>query len=157
MPSPRESEFMFFGLLGFIIFMAFILALWEIQIEGKDGWAAKSPGWRIEKGLLVKLSGGRPLTGYHVFMTAFIIGLVHLPLFFVPWTWRLELLLFGFYSGMVLIEDFLWFALNPYFGIKNFRKGKIWWHKTWWGPVPSLYWILTAAAAVLLYFGKPAI
>ena len=27
-----------------MVCMAVILALWEIQIEGKDGWAAKSPG-----------------------------------------------------------------------------------------------------------------
>jgi hypothetical protein len=140
-----------------MVFMAFILAHWEIQIEGKDGWAAKSPGWRIEKGWLVKIAGGRPLTGYHVFMTVFIIALVHLPLFFVSWSWRRECLLLGFYVGMVLLEDFLWFAFNPYFGIKNFRQGKIWWHKTWWGPVPSLYWFLLVIAVLLLYFVHSAI
>jgi small-conductance mechanosensitive channel len=36
------------GLLIFMVFLALILAMWEIQIEGKDGWAAKSPGGRIE-------------------------------------------------------------------------------------------------------------
>jgi hypothetical protein len=148
---------MFYGLLGFMVFMAFILAQWEIQIEGKDGWAAKSPGWRIEKGWLVKITGGRPLTGYHVFMTVFIIALVHLPLFFVAWSWRLECLLLGFYVGMALLEDFLWFAFNPYFGIRDFRQGKIWWHKTWWGPVPSLYWFLLVIAVLLLFFGHTAI
>jgi len=29
---------MIIGLVGFMIFMALVLALWEIQIEGKDGW-----------------------------------------------------------------------------------------------------------------------
>jgi len=66
------------GFLVFMVFMSFILALWEIQIEGKDGWAAKSPGWRIEQGWFVKLTGGRPITGYHVFMTLFLIAIVHL-------------------------------------------------------------------------------
>jgi hypothetical protein len=145
------------GLLIFMVFLALILAMWEIQIEGKDGWAAKSPGWRIETGWVMKLTGGRPLTGYHVFMTVFLIAVIHLPLFFVPWSWRLESLLLGFYVGMVFIEDFLWFVLNPYYGIKNFRKGKIWWHKQWWGPVPALYWILLVIAAVLFYFGKNVI
>jgi len=42
--------------------------------RGKDGWAAKSPGWRIEKGWVMKLTGGRPLTGYHVFMTVFLVA-----------------------------------------------------------------------------------
>jgi hypothetical protein len=71
------------GYLAFMVLLAFILALWEIQIEGKDGWAAKAPCWRIEKGWLVRLMGGRPITGYHVFMTLFLIAMVHLPLFFV--------------------------------------------------------------------------
>jgi len=148
---------MIFGLLGFMLFMAVMLALWEIQIEGKDGWAANSPGWRIEKGWAVKLAGGRPITGYHIFMTLFIVGLVHLPLFFVPWSWQLEILIIGFYLGMLLLEDFFWFVLNPYYGIKRFRKGQIWWHKNWWGPVPSFYWILLAIVIVLVYFGRTAI
>jgi hypothetical protein len=148
---------MIIGLLAFMVFLAFLLAFWEIQIEGKDGWAAKLPAWRIEKGWLVKLAGGRPITGYHLFMTLFLIATVHLPLFFVPWSWRLESLLLGFYVGMVFLEDFLWFVLNPHYGIKNFRKGKIWWHKTWWGPVPALYWFLLIIVIVLIYFGRTAI
>ncbi len=148
---------MLIGYLIFMVFMAFILALWEIQIEGKEGWAAKLPAWRIEKGWPTKIMGGRPVTGYHVYMTVFMLAIVHLPLFFVTWSWRLEFLLLGFYNGMVLIEDFLWFVFNPAYGIKNFRKGKIWWHKTWWGPVPSLYWILTIVVVVLIYFGRTAI
>jgi hypothetical protein len=63
----------------------------------------------------------------------------------------------GFYVGMVFIEDFLWFVLNPYYGIKNFRKEKIWWHKKWWGPVPTLYWMLLIIVVVLFYFGITAI
>ena len=140
-----------------MLFMALILAEWEIQIEGKDGWVAKSPGWRIEKGWLMKLSGGRPVTGYHIYMTVFLIALVHLPLFFLTRTWRLESLLLGFYVGMVLLEDFLWFVLNPYFGLKKFRKGQIWWHKSWCGPVPKLYWFLLPLAGVLIWLGRSAI
>lgn len=145
------------GLLIFMVFSAFILALWEIQIEGKDGWAATLPGWRVNKGWVMKLTGGRPLTGYHVYMTLFLISIAHLPLFFISWSWKLESLLLGFYVGMVSLEDFFWFVLNPAFGIRNFRKGKIWWHKTWWGPVPALYWFLTVITGVLWYFGEGAI
>lgn len=145
---------MLIGFLAFMVFLAFILALWEIQIEGKDGWAANLPGWRLEKGWFVKLMGGRPITGYHLFMTLFLIGMVHLPLFFAPWGWRLEFLLFGFYLGMVLLEDFMWFVFNPNYGIKSFRKGKIWWHRKWWGPVPSFYCILLIIVIVLIYFGR---
>ena len=148
---------MIYGFLAFMVFMAVILALWEIQIEGKDGWAAKLPGWRIEKGWLMKLTGGRPLTGYHLYMTIFLIAVIHLPLFFTPWTWRLECLILAFYIGMVLLEDFFWFVLNPHYGIKSFRKGKIPWHKGWWGPLPGFYWILLVVLIALLYFGRSAL
>jgi hypothetical protein len=148
---------MLIGLLAFMVFMACILALWEIQIEGKDGWAARLPGWRIEKGWPVKVTGGRPITGYHLFMTLFIVSFIHLPLFFVPWSWRLESLLLGFYLGMMLLEDFMWFVFNPHYGIKNFRRGKIWWHRNWWGPVPGFYWILLIILTVLIYLGRHAI
>ena len=148
---------MIIGLLAFMVFMALILALWEIQIEGKEGWAAKLPGWRIKKGWLVRLMGGRPITGYHLFMISFTIAIVHLLLFFVPWSWQLESLIIGFYAGMMLLEDFLWFVLNPHYGIKSFRRGKIWWHDKWWGPVPSFYWVLIVIVVVLFYFGWNAI
>jgi hypothetical protein len=147
----------FIGFLVFMAFLAFLLALWEIQIEGKDGFAAKLPAWRLEKGRLMILTGGRPITGYHLFMVLFLIALVHLPLFFVPWSWRLESLLVGFFIGMLLLEDFLWFVLNPHYGIKSFRKGKIWWHPRWWGPVPDFYWVLLVIVVVLVYLGRAAI
>lgn len=148
---------MIIGFLAFMVFLAVILAFWEIQIEGKDGWAARLPGWRVEKGWLVKLTGGRPITGYHLFLTLFLITMVHLPLFFAPWNWRLESLLIGFYLGMVLLEDFLWFVFNPHYGFKSFRKGKIWWHRSWWGPLPRFYWVLIIIVTVLVYLGRNAI
>jgi hypothetical protein len=148
---------MLIGLMCFMLFMAVVLALWEIQIEGKDGWAANSPGWRIEKGWPMRLTGGLPLTGYHVFMAAFIFAIIHLPLFFTVWSWRLECLLLGFAVGMLLLEDFLWFVLNPFYGLKTFRKGKIWWHKDWWGPVPAMYWFLLVIAGILIWFGRTVV
>ena len=148
---------MIIGFLAFMVLLAFLFAQWEIQIEGKEGWAAKLPGWRIKKGWLVRLMGGRPITGYHLFMISFTIAIVHLLLFFVPWSWQLESLIIGFYAGMMLLEDFLWFVLNPHYGIKSFRRGKIWWHDKWWGPVPSFYWVLIVIVVVLFYFGWNAI
>jgi hypothetical protein len=145
------------GLIGFMLFMAIVLACWEIQIEGKDGWAANSPGWKIKNGWLIRLTGGLPVTGYHVYMAVFIFAIIHLPVFITRWSLRLESLLIGFGIGMLLVEDFFWFVLNPYYGIKSFRKGQIWWHKHWWGPVPALYWVMFVLAALLIWLGKPAI
>lgn len=148
---------MLVGFLAFMVFLALLLALWEIQIEGKDGWAARLPTWRIKRGWIIRLTGERPITGYHLFMMLFLIGLIHLPVFFVSWSWQLECLLFGFYFGMLLLEDFFWFALNPNYRITNFRKGKIWWHKNWWGPLPDFYWVLITLVSLLVYFGRSAI
>ena len=79
------------GFLAFMVFMAFILALWEIQIEGGDGWGGQAPGVAHSKRLADEADGWRSLlTGYHIFMTLFLLGLIHLPLFFTAWTWRLE-------------------------------------------------------------------
>jgi hypothetical protein len=145
------------GLLAFMVFLAIILALWEVQIEGKHGWAAGLPTWRVDKWWVLRLTGGRPLTGYHVLMTVFLVSLVHLPLFFLPWSWRLESLLLGFYLGMVLLEDFFWFVFNPHYGIRSFRRGRIWWHRGWWGPVPALYWVLGVICVALVYLGRGAV
>jgi len=39
------------GLLIFMVCLAFILALWEIQIEGKDGWGGEIPWLAHRKGM----------------------------------------------------------------------------------------------------------
>ncbi len=140
-----------------MLFLAVVFALWEIQIEGKDGWAAKAPCWKIEKKWVVRLMGGKPLTGYYFYMNVMMLSFLHLTLFFFSWTCQLEALFIGFYLVFLLIDDFLWFVLNPAFGIKNFKPGKIWWHPNWWGPFPDFYWIQITIATVLIWLGSPAI
>ena len=134
--------------------LAVIFALFEIQIEGKDGWAAKLPCWRKESGMLVKLSGGRPITGYHIVMIIFVIVMFHFPFLFAEWTLATEFLILGLMFETFLLEDFLWFVFNPAFGIKRFKKGQIWWHKEWWGPVPSLYYLMLAACVLFIVLSQ---
>jgi len=122
--------------LVYILALAVILALWEIQIEGKNGWAEKLPCWRIEKGWIVRVMGGRPFTGYH---------------------WRLESLLLGSLIGIMVVEDFLWFIFNPHYGLKKFKKGEIWWHKNWWGPVPDFLLPALILACILIYSGRTSL
>ena len=141
--------------MGFIVLVSLFLALWEIQIEGKNGWAEKLPCWRIEKGLIVKIMGGRPLTGYHFFMMLFLGTIIHLPFFLTPWSWRGECLAIGFLLAVLTLEDFLWFVLNPAYGIKTFRKGRIPWHKKWLGPIPDFFFIYGISAAILTWLGYP--
>ena len=146
--------------LFYIVVSAFFWARMEIEIEGKYGWAANLPTWRIGKGILYRIWGNRPLTGYHAYMNIFMLFILHFPGFFIgreAWTWRHECLIYGFMLGMWVIEDFLWFVLNPHFGIRKFRKGEIWWHKKWWGIVPDFYWIFSALSAGLIYLGRTAL
>lgn len=136
----------------FIIIAAFIFAKLEIEIEGAHGWAAELPTWRVEKHLLLDIFfGGRPLTGYHVWAFAFVCCLFHLPFFlYGTWSWRGEAYAIGGYSLFWVVEDFLWFGLNPHFGWKKFSQQYIWWHKRWFLRLPVDYWVFGGAGIALL-------
>jgi hypothetical protein len=137
--------------IAYTVVAAMVFALWEIQIEGKNGWAKNLPCWKIQKNWVVKLMGGRPLTGYHLYMIVFLILIIHFPFFFTEWEVKKELFLFSFFFGFLLLEDFFWFVLNPHYGLRRFKKTQIEWHKNWWGPVPDFYWWYSAIAAISLY------
>jgi hypothetical protein len=141
--------------LSFLLFVgvaAVIFAKLEIEIEGPHGWAEKLPTWRIEHHFLLDwLFGGRPLTGYHVWTFVFVLLLFHLPFFFNgTWTFPEELNIIGGYLLFWLLEDMMWFILNPHFGWKQFTKDNVWWHKRWFLGLPVEYWIGGGAAVVLL-------
>ena len=135
---------------------AFLFAKVEIEIEGGDGWAARLPTWRIQNRLTEILYGGRPLTGYHLYVQLFVLVFVHLPFALgVPPTWRAEALILSFMILFWIVEDFLWFAVNPRFGIGRFRRGEIWWHeKAWWLVAPREYFLGGAVAAGLYLYGR---
>lgn len=146
---------MLIGLFVYLIVLAAVFAFWEVQIEGKNGWAGALPTWRKEKGWIVRLLGGRPLTGYHICMVTFLILMFHFVFFFTSWSWGKELFIIGFFLAFLLVEDFFWFLLNPAFRLKGFSKKNpnLWWHKSWWGPVPDFYWYYSILAGLLIYFG----
>ncbi len=149
------KEIAFFA---FLLVLSTVLALLEIQIEGKNGWAANLPCWRIRRGWFVRyLNGGRPLTGYQLWYNALVILFLHFPLFFTSWNWRFECLIMGFLLALWQIEDFLWFVFNPHYGLKNFKPEKIPWHPKWWGPMPDFYWFFPIIWIPLIYLGLPAL
>ncbi|MEK7542067.1 MAG: hypothetical protein AAB524_00005, partial [Patescibacteria group bacterium] len=39
-----------------------------------------------------------------------------------------ELLMLAMYFVWMPTWDFLWFVLNPYYGVKKFKKQNVWWH-----------------------------
>jgi hypothetical protein len=137
----------FFGLLA----AATTFALLEIQIEGAAGWAANLPTWRLRSGWLQRLFPGRPLTGYHLWMLVFIAIVAHLPFAFgLPWTPRTQLRAAAFMLFFWVLEDFLWFVLNPHFGLRRFRPQHIEWHRhAWWWIAPRDYWVALVVGGVL--------
>ena len=126
-----ETSIFFTSLFWF--FVAMVFAAVEIEVEGKHGWAEKSATWFRTKGLAAKIygvfMGGKPLTGYHLFM--FFLPLLVFHSHFamgVPWSFARELLVFAMYFAWLPTWDFLWFVLNPEYGVKKFKKQNVWWH-----------------------------
>jgi hypothetical protein len=139
--------------LAFTFLSALLFAKLEIEIEGEHGWAAKLPTWRVEKHFLLDLFfGSRPLTGYHVWAFLFVFFTFHMPFFFTPGSWTVgsELHAVGAYTLFWIIEDALWFVMNPHYGWKKFTREYVWWHKRWLLGLPVDYWVLGTLSLVLL-------
>jgi hypothetical protein len=142
---------------AFCLLTAFAFAKVEIEIEGPNGWAANLPTWRISNRWTKIFYGNRPLTGYHFWLQMFVLLISHAPfgLDLCPWSGRAELRVVGFVILFFIVEDFLWFVLNPAYGLRRFRREHIWWHEPhWWWIMPRDYWVffilgcLTYAAGV---------
>lgn len=147
---------MFEALLFFsVLFVAsLVFALLEIQIEGGTGWAASLPTWRLRIPALDVLFGERPLTGYHVYAFLFVGLAVHVPLIIEPalFSSARAVRLLAFVVLFWILEDFLWFALNPMFGLRRFRADQVWWHgRRWPAFLPLAYWIFLPVG-LALYF-----
>jgi hypothetical protein len=132
---------------------AFLWAKLEIEIEGEHGWAANLPTWRVEKHPALELFfGGRPLTGYHVWAFTSVGFFFHLPFLVMGhWSLALELRALGSCCVFWVVEDYLWFVMNPHFGWRKFRQENIWWHRRWLLRLPLDYWILGAIGGVLIF------
>ena len=101
----------FIWIYGAMIALSFI----EAYVEGRNPWDKRKVGWKLT------LPGGYKFSGYH-----FFLFLVMLPLFLtlplVIYGWNKELfgiLLSAFFSGIV-IEDFVYFIVNPVVKFKEF-------------------------------------
>ena len=132
-----------------------LMAGLEIEAEGKHGWAERMPTWYRTTGpiarLYGRLMGGKPLTGYHAFMFFLPLAFVHIPFFSgMAWTFAAECIALSNYFVVCVLWDFIWFVLNPHYGVRNFKKTTVWWHgKSPWVfgifPADYLYGIVIAA------------
>ena len=139
-------EFIILFKVFYFYVLAFFLAILEIQIEGRHGWAEKLPAWRPKKDgsldiFFRKISGQKELTGYHLALNIFILLFFHWP-FIWNWHWDVwsELEILAFYILFTTVWDFLWFVLNPNYSLRSFNKNNVWWHKKWIGKIPTDYY-----------------
>jgi hypothetical protein len=143
-------------LLAFVWLVAYFFANVEIQIEGANGWAASLPvTFRVEKHWLLDLFwGGRPLTGYHAWVFSFMALMFHLPLVaFGRWSPRLQLRTLACISQFWIVEDALWFILNPAYGWTKLTPEHVPWHIHWVLGVPTDY-VSFGLIGFLVYAGS---
>jgi hypothetical protein len=140
------------GLALYVAFVAFFFANVEIQIEGAQGWAAGLPvTFRIEKHWLLDIFwGGRPMTGYHAWVFSFMFLMFHVPFAWTSkWTVRLEARAIACVSGFWIVEDFLWFILNPAYGWAKLTPAQVPWHIHWFMGFPTDYWTFTIVGTAI--------
>lgn len=139
-------------LLAWVALLGLFFAMTEIQIEGAGGWAASLPTWRIERHWLLDIFwGGRPMTGYHAWVFPFMFLVFHLPhAINGAFSWRLEARCLGSLMIFWIIEDFLWFILNPHFGPARFAPQFIPWHKHWLLGMPTDYPLFSVVGISLI-------
>lgn len=146
-------------MLAAILVLAFCFAYVEIHVEGDAGWAANLPTWRIEKHWLLDFFfGGRPLTGYHAWALTFMLLVFHFPaVLTLDWSWVLEARVMSAFTLFWIVEDFLWFLLNPAWGWKRFNADEVRWHKHWLFGLPTDYWAFALVALLLGWWSFAAI
>lgn len=95
-------------LIFIIIYLAMIAnSFWESYVEGRNTMELGKVGWRLKIGKYY-------LTGYHFYLF-FVMWPLLLSLTFAISGWNFKLfgvLLSAYFSGLV-IEDFMWFVVNP--------------------------------------------
>jgi hypothetical protein len=144
----------FLLLLVFVFILAFFFAKVEIQIEGGAGWAVSLPTWRIEEHWLLTIFwGGRAMTGYHAWMFTFIALIFHLPLVMMgTWSWVMEVRVLACIMLFWVVEDFLWFVMNPAFGVDRFNPQNVSWHPNWIFGAPVEYWGASLLGILLMAY-----
>ena len=139
--------------LAIVVVLAYLFANAEVHIEGDAGWASSLPTWRIEHHWLLDIFwGGRAMTGYHAYVFSFIAIFFYFPVFFLAqWSWHMEARIIASIMLFWIVEDFLWFVINPAFGWKRFRPEFVAWHRNWVCGAPVEYWLFSALAAALFW------
>jgi len=141
-----------------VFIIAIIYSLIEIEIEGPEGWAKHLPTTKNFLG---------HLTLYHFYMLLFMFCVfifIFYPRMLVTANSKDKIdlktiILYAvFYTfAWFLIEDFLWFVLNPGYTFKNYDGNHIPWHKSWFLGIPTQYYFGFVVIAIVLYLSKSVV
>ena len=96
-------------LLVFIwVYIAMIAhSFWESYVEGRNAWGRNKLGWRIR-------FGKYEFPAYHFYLYCIMYPfLLTLPLIIYGWSFKLFGVLISAYSSGIVIEDFMWYVVNP--------------------------------------------
>ena len=91
------------------------MSFWEAYVEGRNAWNKNKLGWEI------RFAKNLSLPAYHFYVFCIMFPLLlTLPLIIYGWNLKLfGILVSAYFSGMV-IEDFMWFVVNPAVKFKEF-------------------------------------
>ncbi|MFH0937403.1 MAG: hypothetical protein V1808_03850 [Candidatus Daviesbacteria bacterium] len=141
----------------YLFILASILAIMEIQIEGQNGWAKNLPTWRAAPHkwyakLYKKIMSGKEITGYHLSIFTLVFLILNLPYFFgLPFNLENFSKTISLYFIFVVLWDFLWFVLNPYYPIKKFKKEHLaFQHPKWFLGLPQDYYLASLTSFLVL-------
>ena len=99
-------------------------SFWESYMEGDTGWTWNPKWWRFY------FPGGYTYTAYHIWAfwifapTVFIL----LPLVVAGFSWRLFWLLFASLLFGSILEDFMWFVVNPCYPFSKWNPRDTKWY-----------------------------
>ncbi len=128
--------------------VAWLLARLEIEIEGAHGWAQNLPTWRFSPPWWLELTNGKPMTGYHLYLSLFLLAVLHLPLLYVPFARPVEARILASYFLLTVFWDFQWFVWNPAWGTRRFFSERVWWFPARLHGFPLEYYLGVGASAL---------
>lgn len=126
------------------------MSFWESEVEGRKAWDKGKFGWKLHLGKY-------RISAYHFFVFWMMWPLL-LTLPFIIYGWDLKLfgvLVSAYFSGAV-VEDFMWYVVNPAIKFSESFNSKFAsyypWIKIGKLEIPGLYILNLTIASLSWYF-----
>lgn len=138
-------------LIFFWIYAAMVAnSFWEAYVEGRNPWDKRKLGWKLQ------ITKKYCLPAYHFFLF-FVMWplLLTLPLIIYGWDFKLFGLLLSAYASGCVLEDFIWFIVNPQATLKDFNSSFVThhpWLKIGKIEIPFLYLVGLLIAFLSWFF-----